>query len=84
MFGTEYEAYHEFGGERLAITEFNKNHPTKKIAQLLGLKYKRRIPSVWNDQIYLVHDFTHPKYSQYCHPDDTNSRSHCQLDHNRF
>jgi hypothetical protein len=52
----------EFAGELLAIEEFNRKHPCKKIAA------NRYMPILYPDQwwaheIYVYHDFQHPKYN---------------------
>jgi hypothetical protein len=54
----------EFTGELLAIQEFNKNHSTKKIAA------NRAMPMIypgqhWAHQIYIYHDFEHPRYNDF-------------------
>ena len=54
----------EHVGEALAINEFNSNHPTIKICKLPSLYATRYVPAPWNEQIYVCHDFNHPKYSE--------------------
>jgi hypothetical protein len=54
----------EFVGELLAIEEFNKKHSFKKIAA------NRAMPVMypdqwWRHQIYIYHDFQHPKYNDF-------------------
>lgn len=59
----------EYNGERLAITEFNDEHPMRKICPLHGLKYfvpSRHRQSAWPELLYLAHVFDHPLYS---HPE---------------
>lgn len=56
-------------GQRLAIAEYNRMHETSKLAQVAGFRHTRRIPSMWNDQIYVHHDFQHPLYNHYIHPE---------------
>jgi hypothetical protein len=55
----------EWGGERLAIREFNESHPQRKISPIFGLKYF--LPPVyaaqqWSEMMYLAHIFDHPSY----------------------
>jgi hypothetical protein len=50
----------EFTGERLAIAEFNQNHQTKKISKNYSAPKQ-----YWSDQIYVYHDFDHPKYNDF-------------------
>jgi len=60
--GSHTWAVSEFAGELLAIAEFNSKHPTKKIAENRSLRaYYPDQP--WGDQIYMYHDFQHPKYN---------------------
>jgi hypothetical protein len=52
----------EFAGELLAIEEFNRDHPWKKIAA------NRAMPVMystcpWAHRMYVYHDFQHPKYN---------------------
>lgn len=68
IIGLEHEVLHEFGGELLAIQEFNDEHSRIKIAPEHGLAHKRKVPAQWNDQIYVIHDFEHPDYNTYTYP----------------
>ena len=59
--------YSEYNGERLAIAEFNVEHPMRKICPLHGLKYYvplRYRNSAWPETIYLAHMFEHPLYNE--------------------
>lgn len=51
---------HDFIGELKAINDFNENHPEKKIAQIRG---GISIWEHWRNNIYELHDFSHPRYS---------------------
>jgi hypothetical protein len=54
----------EFTGEALAVDEFNASHTTKKIARNHYLSFE--FPhDRWPSQIYIYHDFQHPKYNEY-------------------
>lgn len=68
IIGLEFEEFHPFGGELLAINEFNEDHERIKIAREEGLARKRKIPASWNDQIFVIHDFDHPDYCKYTYP----------------
>jgi hypothetical protein len=35
-----------------------------KICPLRGLQWMRKRPLQWNEQMYIVHDFAHPEYTQ--------------------
>jgi hypothetical protein len=50
-------------GEISAINEWNIEHPSAPIQKVLGLNSKRAFPRSWNDQIYCLHDLTHPQYN---------------------
>ncbi len=68
IIGLEHEVFHQFGGEFLAIQEFNAEHEQIKISPEQGLAHKRKIPARWNDQIFVIHDFDDPNYSKYAYP----------------
>jgi hypothetical protein len=59
----------EFAGELLAIEEFNRQHASKKIAanRCLPLDYPGQR---WSHQIYIYHDFGHPKYNTFVADDE--------------
>jgi hypothetical protein len=60
--------YSEYNGERLAINEYNVEHPMRKICPLHGLRYflpPRHRSKSWPDQIYLAHIFDHPLYNEH-------------------
>jgi hypothetical protein len=53
-----------YTGERLAIADFNQNHRAKKIAKNYHLR--ARYPTIsWSYQIYIYHDFEHPRYNDF-------------------
>jgi hypothetical protein len=61
----------EFTGETLAIDEFNKAHSQKKIAvnRFITLAYPDQW---WRYQIYIYHDFMHPKYNTFVASEEQN------------
>jgi hypothetical protein len=67
--GSHVWAVSEFAGELLAIAEFNDEHTSKKIAanRSMRLYYPDQW---WADQIYVYHDFHHPKYNVYVADED--------------
>ena len=65
LIGADDELHSQFAGEHLAINEFNAAHDTRKLGLITGLRWKRRIPSWWNDSSYVLHCFEHPLYSRY-------------------
>jgi len=69
--GNEISLFSEFTGELLAIADFNKAG-TMKIAQLRTadafLKDKDFLPN-----LFVMHDFDHPKYATYVNPEDGSS-----------
>lgn len=67
--GPPIQAYNEFTGELLAIEEFNRASPHRKIAPLRVAR-RRRFPAEWNDRIYVLHLFDHPDYATYVGPAD--------------
>lgn len=59
----------EFAGELLAIEEFNKKNSFRKIAanRCMPLAYPDQW---WAHQIYIYHDFQHPKYNDFVAGDE--------------
>ncbi len=68
IIGDDWEIMCEHLGELLAVQEFNEQHADRKIGQIHGLRFKRRIPAQWNDQMYVLHVFDHSQYCEYVHP----------------
>ena len=66
--GDDWEIHSPYTGELLAIEEFNRQGPLKKIAKINGLSFKRRIPRRWNEKMYVLHHFEHPLYTQHIYP----------------
>jgi hypothetical protein len=54
----------EFAGELLAIKEFNLANLTKKIAANRAIR-AMYADQWWAQQIYIYHDFDHPKYNDF-------------------
>jgi hypothetical protein len=54
----------EFVGALRAIKEFNDGHEHQKIAEMFGFDFTRP-PASWRKQIFLYHDFAHPKYNDW-------------------
>jgi SAM-dependent methyltransferase len=64
IIGDDVWLCNEYTGERLAMIEFNKKHPSKKIDKIYYLP--RLYPHQWwTQQIYAFHDFHHPKYDEF-------------------
>ena len=56
----------DFNGERLAISEFNLSHETRKLSKIYGMEYFLRLKTArWVDQYYMAYIFDHPLYGQY-------------------
>jgi hypothetical protein len=60
----ERACHSEFTGEYAAIRDFNERSAGKKIAQIANLRWTRAHAREWNEQMYVLHDFQHPLYSQ--------------------
>jgi hypothetical protein len=57
--------FSEYNGERLAITEFNGSHATRKISPIYGLKHflpTQHAQAPWAEQLYMAHIFDHDLY----------------------
>lgn len=68
IIGEETELYNDFTGERLAIAEFNASG-TKKLSPAYHL-ITRENARQWYHQIYLLHDFEHPRYNDFVSEND--------------
>lgn len=68
--GPDEELHSSYTGELLAIKEFNRKNKSKKICKINGPIYKRKVPKGWNEQVYILHLFNHPLYTEYIYPDD--------------
>jgi hypothetical protein len=56
----------EFAGERLAISEFNSMHPTRKLSLLHGLTYflpPKSYSGFWSQKCFMAYIFDHPLYN---------------------
>jgi len=72
--------YSDFNGERLAITEFNAAHPTRKLSPLYGLRYylpSQFVNTMWPYQIYFLHLHDHPLYNE---PDELRKPMQISMD----
>ncbi len=67
--GPEIACMNEHVGELLAIREFNAGHPRLQLAKLAYLWTEREKRAIWNEKIYVFHDFDHPLYTQNVMPD---------------
>lgn len=69
VIGSEIELYNDYTGLRLAINEFNQQHPMKKFSPAYHL-ITRKFRESWYHQIYIYHDFSHSKYNQFISSDN--------------
>jgi hypothetical protein len=65
-------------GEDYAFIKFNRQHPSKPILAIRGLKYKRPRPAAWNEKMFTLHDFSHSRYNDCINPanSDETTRLH--------
>jgi hypothetical protein len=61
--GDDVSLYNDYTGERLAIAEFNEQHQSQKISPAYHLSC--RATAQWHHQIYIAHDFAHPRYNDF-------------------
>lgn len=61
--GSDRELHCDYVGELLAIREFNERSAARKVCPIHGLRHKRALPAMWNEQMYVLHAFDHPLYS---------------------
>lgn len=64
----ERACFSDYVGELCAIREYNEENAQRKIAPLPHLQWMRRHRAVWNEQIYVHHDFAHSAYTQMITP----------------
>jgi hypothetical protein len=64
MIWPERACHNEYTGEAAAIREFNDCHGARKICRIEHLRWMRKIPSSWNEQMHVLHDFDHPLYTR--------------------
>lgn len=69
-------SHSDFTGERLAISEFNESHETRKISHIYGLRYVLLQEKWWTEMMYMFHLFDHPGYNL---ADGTNTRRELPL-----
>jgi hypothetical protein len=71
----------DFGAERLAISEFNQAHESRKLSAIPGLRYfvPHQHRTWWVDMMYSLHVFDHPLYGA---PDAYKLSSVIDLDDN--
>lgn len=50
-------------GQHESIRQFNESHPEMFLGPVKGLAQRRPIPAAWNEKIYALHDFRHPRYN---------------------
>ena len=56
----------DFNGERAAIADFNRDHETRKIGKIHGLRFElpqSEASASWPEKIFLAHAFDHPLYN---------------------
>ena len=61
---TDIGCMSEFVGEYLAIQEFNRRKPDRKIARIELLRLNRPRQEAWQDRMYAFHNFAHPRYTE--------------------
>ncbi len=58
----EHALHNEWVGELRAIREFNDAHADMKLSPIHMFRHTRVHAAPWNDQMYVLHDFSHPLY----------------------
>ncbi|MFN0169841.1 MAG: hypothetical protein ACKV22_25745 [Bryobacteraceae bacterium] len=64
----------DYVGEMLAIREFNERSASMKLCPVRHLRHIRPRPAFWHEQMYVMHDFSHPQYGQNVRPRDESTR----------
>lgn len=60
----EEACHNPYTGEYLAIHEYNAAHADRKISRLANLRWMQPYPAEWHEQMYVMHHFSHPLYTQ--------------------
>jgi hypothetical protein len=68
VIGSEVEMFNDYTGELLALKEYNREHSDQKLSQ--ARYFVRRCPRHWHHQIFIHHDFVHPRYIQFISEED--------------
>jgi hypothetical protein len=69
------QAYlNEYLGELCAIREYNLENEKRKITKIQGLPFLRQHPDMWNEQMYVHHDFGHLLYERLVTPEGSRFR----------
>jgi hypothetical protein len=58
----DFACHNEFTGELCAIREYNLEHAHSKLCPIHMFRHTRPVPAAWHEQIYVLHDFSHPLY----------------------
>ncbi len=66
--GNDIEIHSKYTGELAAVEDFNQSHETRKISKIHGLRWKRQIPAIWNEQIFAFQVFDHPRFDVHIQP----------------
>jgi hypothetical protein len=79
IFWPEHACHNEYIGELCAIRDFNSERGAMKLAPLHLLRHMKPHPAPWHDQIYVLHDFSHPLYATNITPADDKFRQRALL-----
>ena len=69
IIGSEVELYNDFSGVRLAVDEFNREHPSIKMSPAYHF-LSRPLPEPWHHQIRICHFLKHPRYNDFVSESD--------------
>jgi hypothetical protein len=67
--GPAIACQNEHVGELLAIREFNDGQSRRQLSKLVYLWTEREKRAIWNEKIYVFHDFDHPLYTRNVMPE---------------
>jgi hypothetical protein len=70
----ERACHNDYTGELLAIREYNQEHSIQKISKINLLSWMRARAAMWNEQMYIHHDFEHPLYTALTTPQGAEHR----------
>ena len=64
MYGYADSLFNDYTGVRLAIAEFNRNHPADAVQLSPSNSFLGAVPQYWHFQLFVCHYFKHPAYNR--------------------
>jgi hypothetical protein len=68
ILGSDVGLLSQRAGVPLAISEFNRDHPSKDLSHLRHLEFAYGPPRAWHQRVYVYSDYEHPRYGDFILP----------------